>query len=486
MRFEPFSYQAEMIRHLDTHNEAALFCSPGLGKTAVALHSAATRILDGECRAALIVAPLRVCAITWPNEVRKWDHSKWMKVANLRTTSGVRAWERGSADIYLINSEMLPSSEPMKRCPECNGNRHDKINCDTCEGTGRARGKTPGFVEKHLKPFPELPADLLIIDELSLAKNPAGKRFKALRAFQDRFKVRWGLTGTPVPNDYGDLFNQIRMLDGGKRLGTVFSAFQRRFFTPDYMGYKWNLDAGSKEKIDAKISDLALVMLGDDYLDVPTPVITDVEVALPAEARKAYVTLEKELLLELEQSEVVALSAATLATKLIQLAGGIVYDENGDPQVIHTAKLEALRKLREKHKDEPMIVFTAYKHEMARILSCFPEAEKFDEKRIPAWQRKEIPMWICQPQSMAHGIDGLQKGGKLAVWHTLPWSNEMVIQSNARLIRTGQSHAVKVYRLLAKDTMDEAVAEALRTKSDNQSGLLNALKALQALRKKEK
>jgi SNF2 family DNA or RNA helicase len=49
-------------------------------------------------------------------------------------------------------------------------------------------------------------------------------------------------------------------------------------------------------------------------------------------------------------------------------------------------------------------------------------------------------------------------------------------------VRTGQSAETLIYRIICSGTVDEAVAEALRVKSDAQSGLLNALKALQLLR----
>lgn len=488
MKFIPKDYQERMLRHLAEHDKALLFVSPGLGKTAVALSDISDRIVDARSKGALVVAPLRVCSITWPKEVAKWDFSKWMRVANLRTPAGRKAWERGEAEIYLINPELLPSVERTIKCPECRGNAQDRVFCDRCEGSGKVRHKYEGFVDKYIKGKTpeEMPADILVIDEISLAKNHSGKRFKALRLHQDLFDVRVGLTGTPVPNDYQDLFNQLRMIDGGERLGRVFHSYQSRYFSSDYMGYKWVLNPGAKEKIDQKISDIALVMLGDDYLDIPTASSVDIDITLPAAAKKAYKELEKELLIELGTSDVVALNAAALANKLLQLVGGTVYDDEKNPQLFHTAKIDALKDLRKKLKDEPLLVFVAYKHEMDRVLEAIPGAERFDEKRLADWQAGKIKTWVCQPQSMSHGIDGLQDGGKNAVWFTLTWSNETYLQANARLIRTGQSHAVTIYRLLASGTVDEAVAEALREKSDNQSGLLNALKALQALRKSEK
>lgn len=424
---------------------SALFVSPGKGKTVCTLAAIDRLMRSGESRGALIIAPLRVCSITWPNQVERWNHSKRFRIAHLRTKEGMQAWQDGSADIYLINSEQLIAKTPIL-----------------------FKGKV-------------LPVDTLVIDELSLAKNPTSKRFKTLRKYLPMFKQRIGLTGTPVPNNYLDLYGQIRLLDDGKRLGKSFSEYKSRFFYPaDYMGYTFKLGPGAKEEIDALLSDLCLVIIGDES-DLPASSVVDVPVTLPTDARKAYRTLEKELLIEIKDKEVVALTAATLCNKLLQITGGAVYDDEKSVVPVHDAKIEVLRKIRKQHKDEPILVLTAFKHESARILNEIEGAEMFDERRLQDWQDGKIKTWVADPRSLSHGIDGLQKSGRIAVWFTLTYSNETYIQTNARLIRTGQSAETLIYRLTATNTIDDAVAEALREKTNTQSGLMSALKALQTM-----
>lgn len=445
--FRPFDYQVTMLSHARQHDSFAFFASPGLGKTAVTLQVIEERIISGQCRAALIVAPIRVCSVTWPDQAERWDHSAWLRVAHLRTPEGMKAWRDGSADIYLVNPEQLPKLLPV--------------------------------MFKGLK---RSPADLLVWDELSLAKNPTSKRVNALRPYLAKFFTqRIGLTGTPVPNTYLDVFAQVRLLDDGERLSKSFSHYRQTYFESDYMGYKFTIKPGAKETIDARIADICLVMLGDDYLDVPTCATEDVEVALPPEAKTAYKKLEKELLLELEKSDVVALNMATLSNKLLQLTGGSIYGEERVVNHVHTAKIDALKKLRKKHGREPMLVLTCFKHESARILEAIPGAVMFDETKLDDWKAGKIHTWVADPRSLSHGIDGIQLGGRIAVWFTLTWSQETYLQTNARLVRTGQSANTLIYRLIVSGTIDDAVAEALRIKSDTQSGLLNALKALQKL-----
>lgn len=445
--FVPFPYQEEMIAFAEGRECFSLFASPGLGKTPVTLHILAERMAEGNCRGTLIIAPIRVTLITWPTQVARWAHSHRMRCVNLRTPEGRKAWADGTADIYLINPEMLPKLLP-----------------------------------DMMKPA-RLPVDTLVIDELSVFKSHSSVRAKLLAKHAHRFPRRIGLTGTPVPNTYLDLFQQIKVIDGGERLGKSFSHFQRCFFESDFMGYKWTIRPGAKETIDAKIADICLVMLGDDHLDVPTCTVEDIEVALPAEAKSSYKTLEKELLISLKKSDVVAPSAATLVGKLLQITGGAVYGEDKVVNDLHDAKLNALIKLRKKHGKEPILVLTGYRHETDKILRSIPGSRKFDEKDLDQWKKGGIHTWVASPNSLSHGIDGLQIGGRIAVWFTLTWSNETYLQTNARLVRTGQSHETTIYRLLATGSIDDAVVESLRTKSDTQSGLLHALKALQSLKK---
>lgn len=476
MEFKPFHYQTAALEWAKGKERLLYWLSPGLGKTVITLDLLDRWMTEGGCKGALLIGPLRVSRITHPAQIEQWDHSSWMKVADMSTEEGARMWEEGSADIYCINYDRLSSREVTTKCRKCKG-----AGCKDCK-KGFVTKNHPGFAEKFLKGRKTIPVNAIVWDEISLCKDPSGKRANAVRAYNHFFKYRIGLTGTPSPGSYMDLFAQARLIDDGERLGPSFHRFRQSFFESDYMGYKWTIRPGAKETIDAKLADLALVMLSEDYLDVPTCTSIDIEVALPKEATATYKKMEKELLLEMEKGDVVALNAAVLAGKLIQITSGCVYNEHGEEEVIHTAKIDALVKLRKKLGKEPVIIFTQYKHENRRILAAIPGSQMFDDKKIPDWIAGEIHTWIANPASMGHGLDSLQKGGRIAIWFTEPWSADRKIQANARLVRTGQVHETQIYRIIVSDTIDWAKAEALRQKSDDQSGLLNAVKNLQRLR----
>jgi SNF2 family DNA or RNA helicase len=433
----------------------------GLGKTSMTLEAVRRLFLDAQITGVLIVAPVRVCNLTWPDEIKKWDEFSWMKVANLRTAGGWQMLLDRSAHVYLINYEMLPK-----------------------------------FMKNYLHGRRGLFAfDLIVFDELTKAKNPDSKRIKMLREYIHKVPRRWGLTGTPNPNSLLELFAQVRLLDDGQRLGKSFAQFRDCYFTAtDYHGYNLQINPGAAETIYTRISDLALVLRSSDYLDIPDTILEDIEVPIPADAREHYEELEQELLVHLAEHgvDVVAPNAAVLAGKLLQITGGAVYVEDiVDETVtrktieIHDAKLVALERLL-KRVDEPCLVVCNYRHERERILARIRGGVSFTGSRDEAdllkrWNAGSIKCLVADPRSIGHGLN-MQAGGRVVIWYSLNWSRELYDQTNARLARRGQDKVPLIYRLLAPGTMDDAVAETLRTRLEGQSALLQALVNLQKLK----
>jgi SNF2 family DNA or RNA helicase len=94
---------------------------------------------------------------------------------------------------------------------------------------------------------------------------------------------------------------------------------------------------------------------------------------------------------------------------------------------------------------------------------------------VDAWNRGEIAVLCGHPASIGHGLN-LQSAGNHICWYTLTWNREHYDQFNARVLRQGNEHqSVFVHRIMAEDTLDTAVAAALRKKDETQTGLLNAL-----------
>ena len=450
--FVPEVYQDFAVQHLVENPRAALFMGLGLGKTACTLAAANALFEDLEIRSLLVVAPIRVCNLTWPNEVAKWDEFKWMRVANLRTPEGRQAYQERSAHVYTINYEALPRF--------CQVQLH------------KEQRKKGNFA-----------FDLIVWDEISKAKNPSSVRVNSLRKYWSLVGRHWGLTGTPAPNSQLDLFAQIRLLDGGERLGKSYFQFrQTYFYALDYQEHSWGIKKSEKEKLEAKLADVVLVLKSSDWLDIPDTVVEDVEVALPEKVQAIYKEFKKELWILIEnKDEIEAVNAAVMVNKLLQVTSGAVYDKERNVVPLHDAKIKALKQVVKKAKG-PLMVTYQYRHEQSRIKAAFPNAVLFSEatnhnqqdELAKKWNRGEIPLLVVSPQSVGHGLN-LQEGGSEICWFTLPWSRELYDQMNARVARKGQTKTPIVYRLLCPNTMDDAVAESLKEKGDQQSALMDAI-----------
>ena len=454
-------YQVFCVDFIETHAACALFLDCGLGKTTIALTAIDHMIFDSfEVSRVLIIAPLRVARDTWPAELEKWAHLKNLRMERVigSQKERVAALSR-KAELYVVNRE----------------NVEWLVKHYAGQGTTIAR---------------RLPFDMLVIDELSSFKNGKAKRFLALKRVISQFSRVVGLTGTPAPNGLEDLWPQIFLLDRGVRLGRTMRSYIDMFFTTpnSWLPYKHELKPGAEEDIYKRLGDSCVSMRATDHLQMPERVDNVVELTLSTKEEKLYKQMERDMLLPYADGDVLAINAATLAGKLLQLSNGAVYDEFHNIRVIHDKKLDALEDLIEAANGKPVLVMYLYKHDLTRIQERFgkwsPEnpdgaRELKTSEDMTDWNDGKIQIAVTQPASTGHGLN-LQHGGSTIVWFGLNWSLELYEQANARLWRQGQKHTVVVHHLVVKGTMDEQVVKALHDKAADQNALLAAVKARMA------
>ncbi len=385
---------------------------------------------------------------TWSTEVDKWDHISHLKISKILGTPKQRkeAVEK-DADIYVTNRENVV-----------------------------------WLVDNYFKQWKW---DTCIVDELSSFKSSKAKRFRALKKVRPYFKRMVGLTGTPAPNSLIDLWPQIYLLDGGKRLGRTITGYRQQYFNPgrrnQYVVYNWELKEGAEEQIHKKISDICISMMAKDYLDIPERIDNVININLPKQSIDKYKQLEKDLVIELGEDDITAANAAVLTNKLLQISNGAIYSEDKQVIEIHEEKLKALLDIIEAANGKPVLIFYSFKHDFDRIVN-FLESKKLnaigleDSNDIKKWNNGEIPILLVHPASAGHGLN-LQYGGNIIVWFGLTWSLELYQQANARLHRQGQKETVVINHLVSKNTVDEDVIKALGSKEVNQNVLLEAVKA---------
>ena len=397
----------------------------------------------------LVIAPLRVADDTWARETEKWDHLNHLRISKVLGSADVRRKAlKAEADIYVINRENV-------------------------EWLVGELGTKWDF-------------DTVVIDELSSFKNGQSKRFRALRRVRPMMKRVIGLTGTPAPNSLMDLWPEIYLLDQGERLGKTITGYRERYFTPGarsgHVVYEWKEKQEAEQRIYDAISDIAVSMKSEDWLELPERIDRVVPIKLNDQSRELYKKLEKDMLLPYLDADVVAITAAVLSNKLLQMASGAVYDEERGVKQIHDAKLDALEDIIEAANGKPVMVFYNFKHSLSRIQQRFPQTRilrkgKDGTQDIADWNSDKIPLLLLPPKSAGHGLNPQESSCQTVVWFDQIWSLEEDQQANARVHRQGQTRRIVVMRLVAEGTMDEDAVDALERKAAGQDALMDAVKA---------
>ena len=452
MEFKPHAYQAHCIRKIEEIPKLGLFLDMGLGKTVTTL----TAVKDlkynrFEVRKVLVIAPKKVAEGTWTKEKDKWDHTRMLRVSQVLGSQAKRIRALNTpADLYIINRENVV-----------------------------------WLVDYYRNAWP---FDMVIVDESSSFKSHKAKRFKALASVGGLISRMVELTGTPSPNGLEDLWAQVYLLDGGERLGKRYTQFRERYFQPDRRGpdgmvYSYEAKPGTQESILQKISDICISMKAEDYLQLPDITYHEIPVELDPKAKKAYLELERKMVLELpeDEEEISVASAAALSNKLLQLGNGAIYDEDRQYHEIHNCKIEAFLELIESLQGKPALVFYNFQHDRIRMLKAL-EKMKLRVRELKTtqdeddWNAGKIDVLLTHPASSAYGLN-LQQGGNHVVWFGLTWNYELYTQANKRLHRQGPQEKVIVHHLICSGPRDEEVMDALQRKDDVQGWVMQSLKA---------
>lgn len=443
---EMHHYQDEAVEFAHANPKCFLWIDMGLGKTVTMATVLRDLIADGRLKKALIVAPLKVATQTWPNEFAEWEHLHRLKYTLIRHDNAAERRKLAFSNtlIHIINREML------------------------------------GWLVETYAEIKRWPYDTLIIDESSSFKDHRTERFKALRRTLGNFKRIYELTATPATESYMGLFSQTYIVDKGQRFGDSITRFRKAYFDHNPYTKSYTPQPGAEETIASKLSDITLVMMSKDYLDVEEPQELDRKIRLAPKELRAYQDFKKDLILKLPSDiEIEALTGAALNQKLMQAASGCVYDDAKVAHPFHDHKLEDLEEVIEAADGTPVLIGYWFKSSLHRLQKRFPKALKLDKegKLVEPWNQGKIPQLLAHPMSAGHGLN-MQYGPCRDIYmFDTPWSHELYTQFIRRVARQGQKNVVRVHRAITQGTVDEDVMEGHERKEGAQNWLFQRLKA---------
>jgi SNF2 family DNA or RNA helicase len=445
MTFEPLLRQEPIIDFILKHDRGLIWADMGFGKTAATLY--ALEILHTlspkAVLPALVIAPLRVVKTVWPVQIENWRFPFSYSVIAGTPKQREKALSK-KADIYIINYENL----------------------------------TWLVAQKDMA----WPFRTIIADESTKLKGfrLGGKRTRARTLGQVAFDSTYffGLSGTPAPQGLLDLWGQAWFVDEGRRLGRTYTAFKNRwFYTPPGRKYDVFPFAHSREQIMQRLSDVVISLKAEDFFPLDKPVITNLFVDLPSPSQVLYKQIERNFFAEIQGSSITAQTMATKSIKCLQIANGVIRNDEGDWQALHEAKLEALDDIIEEKAGAPLLVVYHFRETLARLKKRYPQGRELgtSPRIIEQWNAGEIPLLFIHPQSAGHGLN-LQDGGHNVVMLEHWWSLEHYQQVIERIgpLRqqtSGYKRPVFIYNIMAKSTIDERVVHARENKATVQEEL---------------
>jgi len=461
--YTPREYQKIARRFILDTPRCNLWAVPGMGKSSISYSALDILMLMGSnFFPALIIAPKKVCDLTWPAEQKKWLDFAGIKVVKILGEADVRddaLMTKG--DVYVVNYDNVPwLTERLKRkkWPFRVVIADEARRLAGFRGEWRVNEHGTRWLQTH---------------------GAGGVRSKALAMIAEHVG-RWiNLTGTPATNGLKDLWGQNWFCDFGHRLGNSYGDYMKRWFYENPYSRVVELRHPScEQEIYSKLADVSLALRAEDWFDIKQPLVMRREVELPPAARALYDTMERDFFVQIGEREINAVNAAVLSSKLLQIASGAVYGTEKTVNHIHDAKVEELRSIINE-LGEPLLVAYWFKFEIPMLKRAFPEFRVFTgQAEEDAWNKGKIQLLGVHPASAGHGTN-LQYGGRAIAHFTHTWDLELKMQVNerngpTRQIQAGFDRNVLQYEICAKDTMDEVVLARQATKMSIQDALMAA------------
>jgi SNF2 family DNA or RNA helicase len=446
-KYDPFEAQRETASFLSMHSRAFCLNDMGTGKTNSALWSYDYLRRTRQVKRMLVVCPLSTMERTWGDSVfQTFPHLSATVLYGSRDRR--QKLLKQPADVYIINIDGLAT------------------------------------IKDELKTRDDI--DLIVIDELALARNASTERWKTLNEICNKqFSRRvWGMTGSPTPNSPTDAWAQCKLITpDNSDLPKYFGKF-RDLVMRQLTQFKWIARPDANDTVYQMMQPSIRYSL-DDCVDLPEQVYLTRDVEMTDEQKKAYKDMLSKLATEYQGGQILAVNEAVKANKLIQIACGVAYGVNGEEVVIPAKpRMDALKELIDESSGK-VIVFvplTAALETVAKELSkdwtveiVHGETSKTERDRIfSSFQKTDDPrVLVANAATMSHGLT--LTAATTIVWYAPVHSNEIYEQACARVRRPGQTKTTVIAHIAGSD-VERRVYKRLQDKQSMQGILLDMMK----------
>ena len=468
IRAAPYRHQQDafaFVRHLFSPPQgggAALLMEMGTGKTLTSIAITGALWNAGRIQRLLIVAPLSILGV-WQDEFQKFaafDYSlAVLEGTTARKVDTIRHMNGAALQVLVVNYESAwrLESELLKWAP-----------------------------------------DLIIADEGHKIKTHNIAASKALHRLSAKAKYRLLLTGTVITNKPVDVFSQYKFADT-RVFGSSFYLFRNRYF--DMTGYGNHtpvMKRSMEPEFTERLHSIAFRATKAECLDLPDTTDIVQRVELEPAAMRTYRQLVKDSYAELAGDTVTVTNVLTRLLRLSQLTGGFLGGDdqraagpNLPPCSVHpisTAKLDALSDIIESAEQDgkKLVVIARFIPEIRAIGKLLTKKGiryaqisgevKDRDAQVAAFQDDPgVTVFVGQIATAGLGIT--LTAASTMVFYSMDYSMSNYEQTRARIHRVGQRQPCTYIHLVAKDTVDEKVLQALRDKANLAKALVDDYRA---------
>jgi SWI/SNF-related matrix-associated actin-dependent regulator 1 of chromatin subfamily A len=435
----PLSHQIEAIKYIEDRTTVSLFDEQGLGKTKMVIEALCNNLQKGIIDGVLVICKKHLI-YTWTDEIKTHSYLKYIVLRGGENEKGLKFMSYAS--FYIINYESVI-----------------------------------GELER-LKMFLKIRKMAIVLDESHKIKNPNAKTTKAILSIKDNALKKIIITGSPVANKPLDLWSQFYFLDNGLLLGYKYSEFEKKY-SIDLKG----TDPATQQTIFTNLRNVVLAnsirRLKENVLELPEKKYYDVSVELYGKQKQLYNKLKSELLIEITNTDgnIITDNSEEYLKKLLRLA-----QIASNPFLIDKAYNEVPAKF---DVLDSLINDILSRGEKLIVWSCFVDNIRILYKKykdlgslliyggIPIEKRNEIvkqfrfndsyKILVANPSAAKEGLTLTSANN--AIYLDRNFNLVDYLQSQDRIHRISQTKECNIYKLIAKDTIDEYIDELLYKKN---------------------
>ena len=455
---KPYAHQLTALEKSWNKENFAYFMEMGTGKTKVLIDNVAMLYDKGKIDSALIIAPKGVVKTWYEQELPTHlpDHIENVSVLwqpNITKTQQEKLdslFEIDSAlHILVMNVEALSTEKGVKFATK--------------------------FINSH--------KTLMAIDESTTIKTPTARRTKNIIKLGVNAKYKRIMTGSPVTKNPLDLYTQCEFLDPWLLDFSSYYAFRNRYALMKTM----HISGRSIQVVDkfqnlGELSDtvkqFSYRVLKEDCLDLPPKNFIKRHITLTPDQKKVYAQMKKHAIAMLNKKVTTTVSVLTQLMRLHQITCGYVTADDGSIQEVESNRMNELMSILEETEGK-VIIWANYQFSVKDIIQKITKKfgkqsyvdyygltpQEVRQENIKRFQNDpECRFIIGTPQTGGYGITLTQ--ANTVIYYSNGYDLEKRLQSEDRAHRIGQKKNVTYIDIIAEDTIDEKIVEALRSKID--------------------